>query len=47
MGPPLGNRKVTIVAGNGSTIDGSAEYVMEVPYESVTLLCRDGNWNIV
>ena len=47
MGPPLGNRKVTIVAGNGSTIDGSADYVMEVPYESVTLLCRGGNWNIV
>jgi hypothetical protein len=47
MGPPLGNRKVTIVAGNGSTIDGSADYVMEVPYESVTLLCRSGNWNIV
>jgi hypothetical protein len=47
MGPPLGNRKVTIVAGNSSTIDESADYVMEVPYESVTLLCRDSNWNIV
>jgi hypothetical protein len=47
MGPPLGNRKVTIAAGNGSTIDGSPDYVMEVPYESVTLFCRGGNWNIV
>jgi hypothetical protein len=47
MGPPLGNRKVTIAVSNSSTIDGSADYVMEVPYESVTLLCRGGNWNIV
>jgi hypothetical protein len=47
MGAPLGNRKVTIAASNGSTIDGSADYVMEVPYESVTLLCRGSNWNIV
>jgi hypothetical protein len=47
MGPPLGIRKVTITTSDGGTIDGSTDYVMEVPYESVTLLCRGGNWNIV
>ena len=49
MGPPVGNRKVTITTFNGSsldrpTIDGEYAYVMEVPWESVTLLCREGNW---
>jgi len=49
MGPPVGNRKVTITTFDGSsldrpTIDGAYAYVMEVPWESVTLLCREGNW---
>lgn len=52
MGPPLGNRKITITAFDGSsldfpTIDGESAYIMEVPYESVTLLCRGGFWHIV
>jgi hypothetical protein len=50
MGPPLGNRKITITAGDDSTIsliDGDVDYVMEVPYQSVHLICRDGNWWIV
>jgi hypothetical protein len=47
MGPPLGNRKVTIVTISGATIDGQASYVMEVPYESVQLICRGGNWHII
>jgi hypothetical protein len=47
MGPPMGNRKVTIVTISGATIDGQASYVMEVPYESVQLICRGGNWHIV
>jgi hypothetical protein len=47
MGPPLGNRKVTIVTISGATIDGQTSYVMEVPYESVQLICRGGNWHIV
>jgi hypothetical protein len=50
MGPPLGNRKITIVTHDDgsslvvSTIDGNASYVLTVPWESVTLICRDGDW---
>jgi hypothetical protein len=51
MGPPLGNRKITIVPpDDGSTIiliDGKASYVIETPYESVRLICRDDNWWII
>jgi hypothetical protein len=47
MGPPLGNRKVTIKTSDGSTIDGDDEVVLEVPYQSVQLFCRDGNWLII
>jgi hypothetical protein len=45
MGPPLGNRKVTITTTDGSTIDGNTSYVMTVPYESVEVLYRGGNWH--
>lgn len=44
MGPPLGNRKVTVTTNDGSTIDGSDLYIITVPYESVQLICRGGNW---
>lgn len=47
MGPPLGNRKVTITTTDGSTIDGANTYIMTVPYQSVNLLCRGGNWHII
>ena len=48
MGPPLGNRKITLVpSANTSTIDGDTEYVMNIPWESVQLFCRDGNWFII
>lgn len=47
MGPPLGNRKVTVTTSDGATIDGELNYVMSVPWESVTLVCRGGNWYIV
>lgn len=51
MGPPLGNRKITVVTpDDGSsiiTIDGALSYVMSVPYESVRLICRDSNWWII
>jgi hypothetical protein len=47
MGPPLGNRKITITVSDGSTIDGDDSYVMEVPYQSVNLICRDGSWWII
>jgi len=47
MGPPLGNRKVTVTTSDGSLIDGLTEYVIEVPYQSVHVLCRGGEWHII
>ena len=47
MGPPLGNRKVTITTDDDSFIDDEATYILEVPYESVRLICRGGNWHII
>lgn len=47
MGPPLGNRKITIVAPGGATIDGNANYIIEVPYGSVALQYNNGNWYII
>ena len=44
MGPPLGNRKVTITTSDGSTIDGEEDYILTVPWESVILMCNGGNW---
>ena len=46
MGPPLGNRKVTVSAGS-STIDGDSTYVIEVPWQSVKVICRGGAWYII
>ena len=48
MGPPLGNRKVSIITTGTTYIDGVVqEYVIEVPFQSVQFLCRDGNWYII
>jgi len=47
MGPPLGNRKVTITTGDGSLIDDSSQYVIEVPYQSVKLIYRGNGWHII
>jgi hypothetical protein len=47
MGPPLGNRKVTVTTSDGSYIDGKDKYVIEVPYQSVNLFCRGGDWHII
>jgi hypothetical protein len=47
MGPPLGNRKVTVTTSDGSLIDGDTSYVIEVPYQSVHVLCRGGEWHII
>lgn len=47
MGPPLGNRKITVTTSDGSLIDGDTEYVIEVPYQSVNVIwCGDGWWII-
>lgn len=42
MGPPIGNRKVTV---KGS-IDGSQEYVLTVPYSSITIIYNNGWFTI-
>lgn len=47
MGPPVGNRKVTVSAMGNSTIDGDNDYVMETPYEVLRLLYRGMNWHII
>lgn len=50
MGPPLGNRKITILPCPDSTfcqIDDQDQYVIEVPYQSVHLIYRGGNWWII
>jgi hypothetical protein len=47
MGPPLGNRKVTIVTSDGSFIDGQGDYVLVVPYQSVNVICNNGDWYII
>ena len=47
MGPPLGNRKITITSPNG-LIDGVVQdYIIEVPFQSVHLFCRAGNWYVI
>lgn len=46
MGPPLGNRKITIITSDGSTIDGETDYIIEVPWQAVHLVYAT-NWNIV
>jgi hypothetical protein len=47
MGPPLGNRKVTVTTSDGSLIDGSDDYILTTPYESVTVICNGGDWYVI
>ena len=47
MGPPLGNRKVTILAQPGSYIDDKQSYVISVPFGFVRLICQNNNWYII
>lgn len=47
MGPPIGNRKITIKPEAPSLIDGDTIYTIEVPYQSVNVIFRGGNWHIV
>lgn len=47
MGPPLGNRKVTIVPQGSATIDGAPSYVIEQPYGYLSVQGRGNNWHIV
>jgi len=48
MGPPLGNRKVTVTTSDGSLIDGETDYVIEVPWQAVHLIYSGSNsWHII
>lgn len=47
MGPPMGLKKIKVVAQGSATIDGLTEYIMTIPYESVTVISNGGNWWIV
>ena len=47
MKPPIGNRKITVKCLNGWPIDDYSEYVIQVSYESVTVLFRDKSWHII
>lgn len=44
MKPPMGNRKIRIIAGDDSKIDGYEDYVMTVSHDSVTLIRNDDEW---
>lgn len=47
VGPPVGNKKVTIVGTGSDLIDGNNSITLENPYESLTLVYRDNTWNII
>ncbi len=47
MGPPMGNRKVTVKTLDGSLIDDAPTFVLSVPYESVHLIYRGFEWHII
>lgn len=46
MAPPVGNRKVT-VKGNGTTIDGAAQVVLENSWECLQVIFRGNLWHVV
>lgn len=47
MGPPIGNRKVTVTTTDDSTIDNKINYILQNPYETITLLFRGENWHLI
>jgi hypothetical protein len=47
MGPPIGNRRVTIESADGALIDNDADFILQVPYECVTLIHRGDDWHII
>ena len=47
MRQPLNDRKITIISmddENLCSIDDELEYIIELPYQSIRLVCRDKNW---
>lgn len=47
MKPPLGNRKITVLTDDGSKIDGSSSYVMQVSYEYLWVIRRGDAWHVI
>lgn len=43
VGPPVGNRKVTVVG----PIEGKTKHILQNPYESVTVISRGTKWFII
>lgn len=42
-----GSGKITIKPQNGELIDGAATYIISVPYQSVNIVFRAGQWRII
>lgn len=42
-----GSGKITIAPPVGELIDGKSNYIISVPYQSVNVVCRAGNWWII
>jgi hypothetical protein len=47
LGPPVGNRIITITTEDGSLIDGNTDFVITEPYEVLRLIYRGGEWHVV
>lgn len=47
MKPPIGTRKITIEARDGSSIDGYSKHVIHVSHESVKLIYRGHSWHLI
>lgn len=47
MKPPIGNRKITIEASDGSSIDGYSNHVIHVSNECVHLIYRGHSWHVI
>lgn len=47
LGPPVGNRKITITTEDGSLIDGNTDFVIAEPHEVLRLIYRGGEWHVI
>lgn len=47
MGPPIGNKKVTIIPKSIDYIDGNNSITLQNPYEAVSLVFRGNSWNVI
>lgn len=47
MKPPMGNKTITIVTRDGSTIDGYINHTIQVSHDFVHLIYHNNAWHIV